>query len=62
MVEHLLESYVPVRNRLEDESAQTLVEYALVAALMVIVVAAAFALTDVDTKVSSTLSVLASKF
>ena len=66
MMERMLSMFVAMQARIaeiqDEERGQTLVEYALVIALMVVVVAAAFKIAGLDTKVSSTLSVLASKF
>ena len=66
MTERLLSTYITLVNRIEsavkDEDGQTMVEYALVIALLVIAIAAVFTASGLDTKVSSTLSKLAASF
>ena len=55
---YLTMSYLRLK---EQERGQTLVEYALIIALLVIVVAVAFTTTDIAGKVSTQLSKLGSK-
>ena len=54
-------SNVQMRLR-EEQEGQTLVEYTLVIALMVIALAVVFTASGLDTKVSSVLSNLKTKF
>ena len=46
----LLAAYIALRHR---EEGQTMIEYALVLALIVLVIAAAITLTDIETAISN---------
>ena len=65
MSEMLIGIYSSIVSRfssLREERGQTMVEYALVIALLVVVIAAVFTASGLDTKVSSTLSKLVASF
>jgi Flp pilus assembly pilin Flp len=65
-MERLLSLYIATLNRIDaamrDEEGQTMVEYALVIALVVIAIAGALTVTGLTGKITSTFTALSNKF